>query len=278
MKDNKTTIKISKDRLEVLNKISEKEKLGGEHFFEDVENDPPTKTLLPEDVDYLKKKINSKIKNFFCKKIVKKMVKKFVKDYKIKVVGLENLDNIKTGAIITSNHFNYFDSGPIIYALSQIKQKHKHHIVIREGNYQIPGKFGFILKNYNTFPLSSSIETTKILNKTIDNVLTKGDFVIVYPEQSMWWFYKKPRNYRIGAFRFASRNNVPIIPCFVTMEDMDEYEDNGLKKQKLTLHILKPLYPDANLSVKQNAENMLLENKKLVIECYENFYNKKLVY
>lgn len=32
---------ISKDRLDVLARIKEKETLGGEHFFEDVENDPP---------------------------------------------------------------------------------------------------------------------------------------------------------------------------------------------------------------------------------------------
>ena len=188
---------------------------------------------------------------------------------------MENLQSVESGAVITTNHFHYFDTAPVIYALRLTKTKKKHYVVIREGNYQIPGVFGVILRNYTTFPLSSNIKTTMNMNKAIDTVLQKGDYVIVYPEQAMWWNYKKPRNYRIGAYRWASRNNVPVIPCFVTMEDMEEYEDNGLPKQKLTLHIKKPIYPDKNLADKENAQNMLEQNHKACVETYERVYGVK---
>jgi 1-acyl-sn-glycerol-3-phosphate acyltransferase len=113
------------------------------------------------------------------------------------------------------------------------------------------------------------------LNKAIDTVLAKGHLLLVYPEQAMWWNYKKPRKYRIGAYRWASRNNVPVIPCFTTMEDMDEFEDNGLKKQKLTYHIGEPIYPDANLDAKQNAQMMMDKNKEFTVSVYEKTYNIK---
>lgn len=268
-------MEIDKKRLEVFEKIKQNETLGGDNFFNDVEDDPPTKTLMPEDVDYLKKKLSNKFKNWYCKKIITKMLKKYAVEHQIQVVGIENLSKVNGGAVLTTNHFHYFDSSPIIYALKQSKNKHKLHVVIREGNYQIPGLFGYILKNFNTFPLSSNVKTQINLNKAIDTVLKKGDFLLVYPEQAMWWNYRKPRKYKIGAFRWASRNNVPVIPCFTTMEDMQEFEEDGLPKQKLILHIGEPIYNDPNLTDKQNAEYLLQQNKQFTVSVYEKFYNKK---
>lgn len=267
--------KISKERLDVIQKIKQNEQMGGDNFFNDVENDPPPKTLMPEDVDYLKKKLINKIRNFSCKRLITKMLKKFASERQIKINGIENLSKVSGGAILTTNHFHPFDSAPIVYALKQAKDKRKLHIVIREGNYQIPGLFGYIIKNFNTFPLSSNVKTTMNLNKAIDTVLKKGHFVLVYPEQSMWWNYKKPRKYRVGAYRWACRNNVPVIPCFTAMEDMVEYEDDGLKKQKLTYYIGEPIYPDPNLSVKENAEIMMIKNYDFTISTYEKVYNTK---
>lgn len=266
---------ISKERLDVIEKIKTYESLGGEALFNDVENDPPPKVLMPEDVDYLKKKPINKIRNFLCRQKITQMLKTYAVEHQISVVGLENLQSVSGAAVLTTNHFHPFDSAPIIYALKNIKPKRKMHVVIREGNYQIPGFFGFLLKNFNTFPLSSNPKTMVNLNRAIDTVLERGDLLLVYPEQAMWWNYRKPRAYRIGAFRWASRNNVPVIPCFTTMEDLDEYEKDGLKKQKLTLHIGEPIYPDKNLDIKQNAQIMLQKNHDYTVSVYESFYNLK---
>jgi len=267
--------KIPEDRQIVLNKIAEYEKLGGENLFNDVENDPPIKTLMPEDVDYLKKKFSSKIKNLFCRRKLNSMLKKYAIAHKIEIEGLDNLKNIKCGAVLTTNHFHYFDASPAVFALKQLKTKRKMHIVIREGNYQIPGLFGFILKNYNTFPLSSNIRTMVNLDRAIETVIKRGDFVLVYPEQAMWWKYKKPRFYRIGAFKWAAKNNVPLVPCFTTMEDMENIEEDGLPAQKLTWHIGKPIYPDKNLSIKENSDIMMEKNKEFTVNVYEQYYGKK---
>lgn len=228
---------------------------------------------MPKEVDYLKRKPFNKIKNHVCNVVVSRMLKKYEREHQIQILGLENLD-VKSGAVITTNHFNYFDSAPFICAMKKLKHKHKFHILIREGNYQITGKLGFLIKNYNTFPLSSNMRTTMILNRTIDKVLRKNHFLLVYPEQAMWWNYRKPRLYKLGAYRWASRNNVPIIPCFCTMEDMDGFEEDGLQKQKLTYHIMSPIYPKSSLSEKENAEFMREENLKMCLNLYESVYGK----
>ena len=38
------------------------------------------------------------------------------------------------------------------------------------------------------------------------------------------------------------------------MEDLQEYEEDGLPKQKLTFHIGEPIYPDETKTAKENAE------------------------
>ena len=47
----------SQDRLNILNKIDEYEKK--RLFDQDVEDDPPGRELLPEEVDYLNRKLKS---------------------------------------------------------------------------------------------------------------------------------------------------------------------------------------------------------------------------
>ena len=79
-------ISLAQDRVDVINRITEYEKEGGESFFKDVEIDPPTRPILPEEVDYLNRKLSSKIKTFFAciiewigKKIMKKKIENYLK-------------------------------------------------------------------------------------------------------------------------------------------------------------------------------------------------------
>ena len=91
--------------------------------------------------------------------------------------------------------------------------------VIREGNYtNYPGLYGFFFKNCDTLPLSSINETMKMFINSVDTILKKGDCILIYPEQSLWWNYRKPKPLKSGAFKLASRNNVPIISLSETMQ------------------------------------------------------------
>ena len=51
----------SPDRLRILAKIEEYERNG--RFDEDVEDDPPSRELLPDEVDYLQKKLSTRLKS-----------------------------------------------------------------------------------------------------------------------------------------------------------------------------------------------------------------------
>ena len=140
------------------------------------------------------------------------------------VNGIENLDSVETGAMITCNHFNPFDSFAIekTFRMSKQAENKKLYKVIREGNYtNFPGFYGFLFRHCDTLPLSSNKRTMIEFLKAVDTLLKKGEFILIYPEQSMWWNYKKPKPLKDGAFKMAVKSNVPVVPIFITMKESD---------------------------------------------------------
>ena len=114
--------------------------------------------------------------------------------------------------------------------------------------------------------------------KSVDKLLKDGNFVLVYPEQSMWWNYRKPKPLKKGAYTFASRSNVPVVPCFITMNNTENLDSNGYPVQEYTIHIGKPIYPDINKKSKENVEMFMVENARVWKEIYEKVYERPLVY
>lgn len=272
----------AQDRLEILQKVTDCERDG--KFDVDVESDPPSRELKPNEVDYLNKKLSSKIMTAISNKVGRKFIQSLIDDGKLvidNIIGLENLDNLTTGAIITSNHFCFMDSFPIqlAYEKTHFYKKKKLYKIIREGNYtSMTGLFGLLFRHCNTLPLSSNAKTMVNFMRATKEVLSKGNLVLMYPEQSMWWYYKKPKPLKDGAFKFAVKSNVPVVPTFITMENSDKLDDNGFLIQKLTLHIEKPIYINSDLSDKQNVENMKKQNFKVWKDIYEKTYDTKLDY
>lgn len=271
----------SESKLALLAHIEELEREG--RFSEDAEENPPAPVLMPEDINYLPRSLKSKTQNKYAFKVarwfVNMLIKKkqlIIKEYK----GIENLEKVADGAVITCNHFNAFDSFAIQLAFEQGKlKKKKMYRVIREGNYTgFPGFYGVLMRHCNTLPLSSNFKTMEKFIAAVDRVLEKNQFVLVYPEQGMWWNYRKPRPLQKGAFTFAARNNKPVLPVFITMEDSDVLDDDGFYVQEYTVHFCEPIYPDPNKKRAQNSCEMRDKNYEAWKAVYEQNYGEKLTY
>ncbi|MBR6778874.1 MAG: 1-acyl-sn-glycerol-3-phosphate acyltransferase [Clostridia bacterium] len=273
---------ISKERLEILEKIKKFEKEG--NFDTDVENDPPSKVLLPDEIDYLRKSLKNKIARFFISRFAEKGMDNLFAANQIiikDVIGAENINKVKGSAFVTSNHFHIFENIAIYKTFQKYSTKKKDfYRIIREGNYTAPPKgFDKFFKHCNTLPLSSSPSTMKKFFEALDVITKKDSFILIYPEQYMWWNYKKPRPFKDGAFKFACKFNTPIIPCFITMEDSKEHVDgDGLPVQEYTIHIMEPIYPDKTLSVKEASEKMKKINFEMCKNVYEKTYGIPLSY
>lgn len=275
------TTEKAKDRLVVLKRIEEFERCGV--FNTDVEEDEVPKPLKPEDVDYLNKKLSSKfmtkLANFLGTAYFENLIKqnKFI----IKqVTGLENVSAVSGGAIVTCNHFNLKDNYAVLKAMKPALKKHQNlYKVIKESNYTaFSGAVGIMMKHANTLPLSSSFETMKKFDRSVQTLLARGEKILIYPEQAMWWNYKKPRPLKSGAFKIAVKNNCPIIPCFITMKDSEIVDDDGFFVQEYYVHFLPAIYPDNSLSLAEDQKMMLNKNYELWVNVYEDFYHTKLSY
>ncbi|MBE6353736.1 lysophospholipid acyltransferase family protein [Treponema sp.] len=274
-------IEKDKGRLEVLARIEEFEKAG--RFNEDVEQDPPTIPLTPDKVDYLGKKLSSKIKTRIVNAIALHFINKMIKQGWLvikEVRGIENFRKIKNGgAVLTCNHFNAFDNFAVLKAL-EYELKHRiMYKVIREGNFtSFPGLYGLMFRNCNTLPLSQNKSTMRKFLESVDILLKRGEKILVYAEQGMWWNYRKPRPLTNGAFHFAVKNNVPVVPIFITMTDSDRIGPDGFPVQEYTIHIGEAIFADSSKSAKDNVELMKQKNYDVWKKVYEDFYGMPLSY
>ena len=270
----------SAHKLELLKRIEELEKQQLWHL--DVEDDPETYPLMPDQVDYLNEKLSSKIKNrianflgtrFFEGMIAKRQL--IIKE----VRGIENFTAVSGGKIVTCNHFSISDNYAVWKALCNHMDGKMLYKIIREGNYTNPPKpFGMLMRYCNTLPLSSQIPTMKKFLRAVKVLLERGETILIYPEQGMWWNYRKPKPMQDGAFTLAIRNKSPIIPIFITMEDSDVLDGDGFFVQEYTVHILPAIYPDEALTNIEAKEKMKKENYEAWVKVYEDFYKMPLVY
>jgi len=238
--------------------------------------------------DEIQKYINDFFKNkkklsyFFKNKIANKTVKKISKELypDIKINGLEKLDlaDLSNGAIITSNHFNPLDS----YNIRKIVEEKLHkklYIVVQDTNLAMPGFLGFLFNNIEVIPLSKS--PNYIIKKFVPElkkILSKGDFILIYPEEEMWFNYRLPRPCKRGAYQFAHELDVPVISCFVKMIDTDKTDNDEFNKVKYEVSINKVIYPEAGESVKSDSRKMAEVDYEARKKAYEDAYNKKLNY
>ena len=79
---------------------------------------------------------------------------------------------------------------------------------------------------------------------------------ILFPFRAMWWNYRNPHPFKTGGFRMAYRAGVPVITAFVTMKDDEKNRSDGFPVQIHTVHVIKPIYPDTSLPMKEAVKNM----------------------
>ena len=268
-------------RAEILKKIEEYERQG--LFDVDVENDPPTRPLEPGEVDYLGEKFKTKFLTFIANVAAKTYFDGLIRKNQLIIKEIRGIENYKAvadkGVIITANHFNPYDNYAVFKAIEPLLPGKRLYRIIREGNYTtFKGLYGFFFRHCDTLPIPSKLAVWREMSNAVCHLISKNNKILIYPEQAMWWNYKKPRPLKSGAFRFAVKSGAIVLPVFITMEDSIYTESDGSKRQAYTVHFLKPIYADPNLSDKQNTEKMAAQNYNAWKEVYETFYGIPLKY
>ncbi|MBQ8309031.1 MAG: 1-acyl-sn-glycerol-3-phosphate acyltransferase [Clostridia bacterium] len=267
--------KISPDRQAALERIKEAEKAG--RFDAEIENDPEAKELLPDQADYLCKKWKNKLARRLANAIGDRYFLNLIKKDILVIDGVtgeEHLSALEKGAVITCNHFSAFDNYIVFHCIRKYLPRKYLYKVIREGNYtNFKGLYGFLFRHCNTLPLSRNRRTMINFTSAVNTLLKRGESILIYPEQEMWWNYRKPRPFKVGGFKLAQRAGVPVVPTFITMtDDPTRLDENGYPVQRHTLHIMPPIYPS------ESAEKMKEEAFAACKAKYEEVYGVPLTY
>lgn len=194
------------------------------------------------------------------------------------IVGMEKAAGITGGAVLTSNHFSPLDN-TVIRQFARAMGKKRIPIVSQETNLAMPGFIGFLMNYADIIPISDDMHYMQNqFFQTLQTLANRGEWILIYPEQEMWFHYRKPRPPKRGAYYYAAKMNVPVICCFVEMQDQADLDTPEFRKVRYTLHILDVLTPDPGKSVRENSIAMCRRDYQLKTEAYEKIYGKKLGY
>lgn len=195
------------------------------------------------------------------------------------IVGLEKIPQNLGGVLITSNHFSPVEN-TVIRHLTNTLGRRRLNIISQTTNFAMPGVIGFLMNYADTIPISTEPRylARDFLSVLKEKLVLRKEAVLLYPEQEMWFNYRKPRPPKGGAYFFAAKLNVPIISCFVEIVDMPKDDTPEFRQVKYILHVLDVLFPDAEKSVRENTEILSELDYALKKACYETVYGKKLTY
>ncbi len=190
---------------------------------------------------------------------------RFPRKYKKKFRGI--------GACVTvSNHVGYVDAVLTRRALGMRKQ----YIIAAPHNCK-RNIGGAILRSATVVPLPSTLHGVKPFEAALEYLKDKKAAVHFYAEKSMWIRYKKPRPYHDGAFFYADKLGVPVVPMLYCFK-----ESRGLRKlfglAKATVRVADPIYPDASLSPMRRRADLAQRAANAVKALYEEFYGVPLEY
>ena len=218
-----------------------------------------------------------KLKTAVARAVVRSWVRKWSEPVN-EITGMRNLLTVQGPAFLTSNHFNPFDNG-VHRTLSRLTGRDRLVAISQGTNFVMPGLNGFILRNIDVIPL---IQEPSYMNGAFRTLmqrnLDRNRFILIYPEQEMWFNYRKPRPGKRGAFLFAAEYGVPVVPTFVEMVDLPEVVAPGFHDVKLVLHVLPPIFPDPERSARENSFLMCQADYDAKVRCYEQCYGRPLSY
>lgn len=133
----------------------------------------------------------------------------------------------------------YLIAYPILFILTKLW--HGLKIEGRE-NLEIPF-IKYLVMLFRGIPIPRNKSGKEKMINTIDDLLQKGEVVGIYPEGELIPYYEGIREFKNGAFNFAVKNQVPILPIVFTYREPEGIIKLIKKKPFITLTILEPEFP-----------------------------------
>ena len=180
--------------------------------------------------------------------------------YGLRIKGKENIRKnrklFKNGAITICNHVYKWDFLAVLQAVKYraLTFPARSDLAFTKDAFQVLGAGGI--------PLPETISAAKKFNETFDNIHAKKKWIHIFPEACRWDFYQPIRPFKFGAFSFAYRYEIPVIPMVITYRPRTGFYKIFRKRKNdplITLTIGKPILPDMTQPRKHSSQKMLEE-------------------
>ena len=169
--------------------------------------------------------------------------------FDLEVLGKENLEPLKdTGYITVCNHVNILDCSMIATAIGR---KDMTFTAIKE-NFEIP-VVSLLVKGLGAIPIPRTVKAMKKFNEAVAELLKEKHIVHFYPEGVLFPYYNGIRGFYKGAFSYASKNDVPIVPLLITYH---QPKSKLRKKPVAKIHIMPAMYPNKELTHREQIKDL----------------------
>lgn len=189
----------------------------------------------------------------------------------LKVRGRKNLRTIrKTGAFSISNHVHYLDN---LVLRQGIRARKVMYFTVAPHNCK-SGIAGLTMRAGGILPLPSNehLSAMRNMHQAYEKILSKKRLIHFYAERAMWMYYPKPRPFKRGAFYYAVKFDVPVLPMFLTFAPARGIRKLFGAKHQATLHIMPALRPDASLPPKARILDLQERVQETFIRQYRSVY------
>ena len=166
----------------------------------------------------------------------------------LRIRGKKNLRKnkklLKQGALSISNHINMWDYIAIMNAIKPFRPD----VLVWDKN--VSGESGPLVRLVGGIPIPEhDTQATIAYLDAVNRYLNDGGWLHIYPEGSMWEFYRYIRPFKKGIAHFARMSDKPIVPMGISYRKPG-WIRRAIFKQKacFNLCIGEPLFLNPNLS------------------------------
>ena len=184
-------------------------------------------------------------------KIVTKVV------YDLKIEGMENIRNAAEPVISVTNHVLVLDCAMVglAYGAKEV------YYTTQQESFEIPF-VRHLINLLHAIPIPKKIKDKKEFIKVVNEILQDKN-VHFYPEAVLMPYDENIRPFKSGAFDFAVKNEVPIVPMVFCFREPRGIRKIFKRKKDVTLVVLEPII------CKNKDGNMKERIEKLKQETYE---------
>ena len=100
--------------------------------------------------------------------------------------------------------------------------------------------------------------------RAMDEVVSSGRWLHVFPEGSLWYFYPDIRPLKPTAFQYAVSYAKPIIPISMSFRKRKGIRRIFGKGPFVDLHIAEPIYADPTLPPREAANELRLRTSRIM--------------